>query len=34
MIMVGYHSTGAYKIYDPNSKKIVFNKDVKFDESK
>jgi len=34
MIMVGYHSTGAYKLYDPNSKKIVFSKDVKFDETK
>jgi len=34
MIMVGYHSTGAYKLYDPNNKKIVFNKDVKFDETK
>ena len=32
--MVGYHSTGAYKLYDPNNKKIVFSKDVKFDESK
>jgi len=34
MIMVGYHSTGAYKLYDPNNKKIVFSKDVKFDETK
>jgi hypothetical protein len=34
MIMVGYHSTGAYKLYDPSSKKVVFSKDVKFDESK
>jgi hypothetical protein len=34
MIMVGYHSTGAYKLYDPKNKKIVFSKDVKFDESK
>jgi len=32
VIMVGYHSTGAYKLYDPNSKKIVFSKYVKFDE--
>jgi len=32
--MVGYHSTGAYKLYDPNNKKIVFSKDVKFDETK
>jgi len=34
MIMVGYHSTGAYKLYDPNNKKIVFSKGVKFDETK
>jgi len=34
MIMVGYHSTSAYKLYDPNNKKIVFSKDVKFDETK
>jgi len=34
MIIVGYHLTGAYKLYDLNSKKIVFNKDVKFDETK
>jgi hypothetical protein len=34
MILVGYHSTGAYKLYDPKSKKFVFSKDVKFDESK
>jgi len=32
--MVGYHSTGAYKLYHANNKKIVFSKDVKFDESK
>ena len=34
MIMVGYHLTSAYKLYDPNNKKIVFSKDVKFDETK
>ena len=33
MIMVGYHSIGAYKLYDPNNKKIMFTKDVKFDET-
>jgi len=32
--MVRYHSTGAYKLYDPNNKKIMFSKDVKFDETK
>jgi len=34
MIMVGYHSTVAYKLFAPKNKKIVFSKDVKFDESK
>lgn len=34
MIMVGYHSIGAYKLYDPNINKIIFSKDVKFGESK
>jgi len=32
--MVGYHSSGAYKLYGSNSTKIVFSKDVKFDETK
>jgi len=34
MIMVGYHSTSAYKLFDPKNKRIVFCKDVRFDESK
>jgi len=33
MILVGYHSTGASKLYDPKIKKAVSRKDVKFDES-
>jgi transposase InsO family protein len=32
-VMVGYHSTGSYKLYDPIGKKVMFNKDVSFDES-
>ncbi|PNY05002.1 putative copia-type polyprotein [Trifolium pratense] len=34
VIMVGYHSTGSYKLYDPIGKRLMFSKDVKFDESK
>jgi len=34
MIMVGYHSTGAYKLFDPKNKKIMFSKQLKFDVSK
>ena len=33
VVMVGYHSTGSYKLYDPIEKKIMFSKDVKFDEA-
>ena len=32
--MVGYHSTGAYKLFDPKNKKIMFSKQLKFDVSK
>ena len=28
MILVGYHSIGAYKLFDPLSKKIVISNDV------
>ncbi|CAJ2632337.1 unnamed protein product [Trifolium pratense] len=34
VIMVGYLSTGSYKLYDPIGKRVMFSKDVKFDESK
>lgn len=34
MVLVGYHSTGAYKMYDPIQKKIVKSRDVVIDESK
>lgn len=29
MILVGYHNTGAYRLLDPHSKKIVISRDVK-----
>lgn len=31
MIMVGYHPTGAYKLYDPIEKKVTYSRDVIFD---
>jgi len=34
MVLVGYHSTDAYKLYDPKNKKEVFLKDERFDESR
>ncbi|PNY18017.1 copia-type polyprotein [Trifolium pratense] len=34
MILVGYHATGAYKLYDPISKKMTFSRDVIVDEGK
>jgi len=34
MIMVVYHATGVNKLFDPKNKKIMFSKDVRFDESK
>ncbi|CAJ2638397.1 unnamed protein product [Trifolium pratense] len=34
MILVGYHATGAYKLYDPKSKKMIFSRDVIVDEAK
>jgi transposase InsO family protein len=34
MILVGYHVTGAYKLYDPISKKMTFSRDVIVDEAK
>lgn len=32
MILLGYHQTGAYRLFDPNTKKIVISADVVFDE--
>lgn len=34
MILVGYHSTGGYKLYDTVNKRIVIIRDVIFDELK
>ncbi|RDX82518.1 hypothetical protein CR513_36691, partial [Mucuna pruriens] len=34
MMFLGYDSTGAYKLYNPNSRKIVLSKDVVVDEIK
>ncbi|RDX85549.1 hypothetical protein CR513_33241, partial [Mucuna pruriens] len=34
MMFLGYDSTGAYKLYNSISKKIVLSKDVDVDESK
>jgi len=29
-----YHPTGSYKLYNPKKKKVIYNRDVKFDELK
>jgi hypothetical protein len=34
MILLGYHPTGAYKLYAPKENKVVISRDIKFDESK
>ncbi|GAU51256.1 hypothetical protein TSUD_412480, partial [Trifolium subterraneum] len=34
MVLVGYHLTGGYKLYDPISKSIVISRDVIVDEMK
>ena len=34
MIFIGYHSTGSYKLYNPKKKKVIYNRDVQFDELK
>jgi hypothetical protein len=34
MILVGYHSTGGYKLYDPVNKSVVVSRDVVIDEMK
>ena len=33
-MLVGYHSTGGYKLFDPVNKKIVINRDMIIDELK
>ncbi|PNX60317.1 retrotransposon-related protein, partial [Trifolium pratense] len=34
MILVGYHTAGAYKLYNPITKKITASRDVTFEEDK
>ena len=34
MILVGYHSTGGYKLYDPINNNVVISRDVIIDELK
>ena len=34
MILIGYHPTGAYKLYDPRMRKVVISRDVLIDETK
>ena len=34
MVLIGYHSTGAYKLYSPNDDKLVISRDIVVDESK
>lgn len=34
MVLIGYNSTGAYKLYSPNNDKLLINQDVLVDESK
>lgn len=34
MILVEYHSTRGYKLYDPTKRRIVISRDVIFDDIK
>jgi hypothetical protein len=34
MIMIGYHTAGTYKLYNPITKKVTSSKDVTFEEDK
>ncbi|CAJ2657083.1 unnamed protein product [Trifolium pratense] len=34
MVLVGYHVTGAYKLYNPTTKKMIYSRDVIVDEAK
>jgi len=34
MILIGYHPTGAYKLYHPKMRKVVISRDVLIDETK
>ena len=33
LILVGYHSIGAYKLYNPKKKQILISRDVVVDEA-
>lgn len=33
LLMIGYHPTGAYKLYDPVKRRVVISRDVVVDES-
>lgn len=32
LIFLGYHSTGAYRVFNPQTQKLVLSRDLKFDE--
>lgn len=34
MMLLGYHPTCAYKLYDPRMKKVVISRDVTMDETR
>ena len=34
LVLIGYHSIGAYKLYSPIEDKLVINKDYRVYESK
>ena len=34
MILIGYHSNGGYKMFDPVNKQVVISRDVIIDELK
>jgi hypothetical protein len=34
VVLIGYHSTGAYKLYSPIEDKLIISRDVRIDESK
>ena len=33
MILIGYHVTGAYRLYNPHKQKVEINRDVYFTEA-
>lgn len=32
MILIGYHSTSAYKLFSPNDNMVMISRDALFDE--